>query len=75
MLAARLVLSERTFSDRKSPHLKLIEELCQEGDRLSEEARKERDDLQQQARIFHTSYLQVKICTVSECAQCNSISI
>ncbi|PNF22698.1 hypothetical protein B7P43_G07122 [Cryptotermes secundus] len=45
---ARSVLSERAFGDHKSPHLKLIEELCQEGDRLSEEARKERDDLQQQ---------------------------
>lgn len=56
MLAARSVLSERAFGDHKSPHLKLIEELCQEGDRLSEEARKERDDLQQQARIFLDSY-------------------
>jgi hypothetical protein len=57
VLTARLVLSERAYGDHKSPHLKLIEELCQEGDRLSEEARKERDDLQQQARIFYDSYV------------------
>jgi hypothetical protein len=55
VFAAHSVLSERAFGDHKSPHLKLIEELCQEGDRLSEEARKERDDLQQQARIFLNS--------------------
>lgn len=57
MFAARSVLRERAFGDHKSPHLKLIEELCQEGDRLSEEARKERDDLQQQARNFLDSYI------------------
>jgi polyhydroxyalkanoate synthesis regulator phasin len=57
VLVARSVLRERAFGDYKPPHLKLIEELCQEGDRLSEEARKERDDLQQQARIFHNSYV------------------
>jgi hypothetical protein len=52
VLVARSVLGERTAGHHKSPHLQLIEELCQEGDRLSEEARKERDDLQQQASTF-----------------------
>lgn len=52
MFVARSVLSERTVGDHKSPYLQLIEELCREGDRLLEEARKERDDLQQQAGIF-----------------------
>lgn len=51
MLVARSVLSERTAGDNKSQYLQLIEELCREGDRLLEEARKERDDLQQQAGI------------------------
>lgn len=55
MLVARSVLSERTLGDHKSPYLPLIEELCREGDRLLEEARKERDDLQQQAGIFCNS--------------------
>jgi hypothetical protein len=54
MLLARSVLSERTLGDHKSPYLPLIEELCREGDRLLEEARKEKDDLQQQAGIFLT---------------------
>jgi hypothetical protein len=54
VLVARSILSERTAGDRKSPHLQLIEELCQESDRLSEEARKERDDLQQQASTYVT---------------------
>jgi hypothetical protein len=54
MLIARSVLSDRTVGD-KSPCLQLIEELCREGDRLLEEARKERDDLQQQAGIFLNS--------------------
>jgi hypothetical protein len=52
LLVARSVLSKRTLGDHKSPYLQLIEELCREGDRLLEEARKERDDLQQQAGIF-----------------------
>jgi len=55
MLVARSVLSERTAGDNKSQYLHLIEELCREGDRLLEEARKERDDLQQQAGIFLNS--------------------
>jgi len=45
------VLSERTVSDNKSPYLQLIEELCREGDRLLEEAWKERDDLQQHVEV------------------------
>lgn len=52
MLVARSVLSERTVGDNKSPYPQLIEELCREGDRLLEETRKERDDLQQQAGTF-----------------------
>jgi hypothetical protein len=55
VLIARSALSERTPGNRKSPHLQLIEELCQEGDRLSEEARKEQEDLKQQAGIFCNS--------------------
>lgn len=55
MLVARSVLSDRTVGDNKSQYLQLIEELCREGDRLLEEARKERDDLQQQAGIFLNS--------------------
>lgn len=54
MFVARSVLSKRTAGDHKSPHLQLIEELCQEGDRLSEEARKKHDDLKQQASTFLT---------------------
>lgn len=52
MLVARSVLSESTVGEHKSLYLQLIEELCREGDRLLEEARKERDDLQKQAGIF-----------------------
>nr|CAD7399431.1 unnamed protein product [Timema cristinae] len=39
------------LNDPSSPHLKIIEELCQEGDRISEEARKEKEDLQQQVWV------------------------
>ncbi|XP_049849613.1 A-kinase anchor protein 9-like isoform X1 [Schistocerca gregaria] len=44
---ARSVISDST-DERNSPYLHLIEELCREGDRLTEEARKEREDLQLQ---------------------------
>jgi hypothetical protein len=51
VLVARSVLSESIVGEHKSLYLQLIEELCREGDRLLEEARKERDDSQQQAGI------------------------
>jgi hypothetical protein len=55
VLVARSVLNESAVGEHKSLYLQLIEELCREGDRLLEETRKERDDLQQQVRIFLNS--------------------
>ncbi|XP_049849685.1 A-kinase anchor protein 9-like isoform X10 [Schistocerca gregaria] len=48
---ARSVISDST-DERNSPYLHLIEELCREGDRLTEEARKEREDLQLQVEAL-----------------------
>ncbi|XP_066992619.2 golgin subfamily A member 4 isoform X2 [Anabrus simplex] len=45
---ARTVMSKRSASPEDSPYLQLLEEICHEGDRLTEEARREREDLQQQ---------------------------
>ncbi|XP_069680061.1 A-kinase anchor protein 9-like isoform X4 [Periplaneta americana] len=65
---ARTVLSERASDLQKSPHLQLIEELCQEGDRLSEEARKEREDLQQQVSLDSLPFIHRVCCQEVEAA-------
>ncbi|KAF4528645.1 hypothetical protein B566_EDAN017222 [Ephemera danica] len=49
IVTARSLLADAAGEEANPPHLlRLIEELCHEGDRLAEEARKDKEDLQLQ---------------------------